>query len=507
MATKSSLAPPSGAAGALRTPDSAWDSRQLSELAQELAQLSVRELTRTSAPVREPRFIRNVEALLKRGFEPRQLADMVKLVAENSLHLSHPRYMAQQVAAPVPAAALVDGVVSALNQSLAVWRMSPAGTMLDRSLAQRFKKLFGLPRTAEGTFVPGGSFANLTGLLAARAGLDPKAWTRGGANIAVLCGEQTHYSIGRAAGIMGLGTASVFPIPIDKARRTDAGAVAGVVKKARKAGYRKFILVGTSGSTPTASFDDLVALGAAARQAGAWFHVDAAHGGGFLFSPRYKRLMRGVARADSIAFDPHKMMFMPLSAGYVLVRDGALLHRTFEQDAPYLFSAVERDYPDVGRFTIACSQRFEALKVWMALGAYGEGFFGELVEGVCAAAHAAYEYCLQSQVLEPVHEPAANIFCFRLRQRPKNAAASSRLHFALEEAVNGSGEGYISSTVIDGERTLRIVVMNPRSTAKHVLANLKLVERLAREEARSRLLSRPLALLSVGSLARSPVRP
>ncbi len=476
--------PPARARRARNAPETAyeraWNVSQLSRLARELAALAVAELTRASGPVRDPRFQARIERLLRRSFGPGEIAAVVKELSAASLHLCHPRYMAQQVAAPLPAAALVESAVASLNQSLAVWRMSPAGTPLDRALTRRFQRLFGYPAGAEGSFVPGGSFANLTALLAARGALDPRAWREGGARVALLCGEQAHYSLRRAAGILGLGTDAVFPIPLDRERRTDPAAVPAAVRDARRAGYRKFVLVATSGSTPTASFDRLRALAAQARAAGAWFHVDAAHGGGMMYSRRYRRLMAGIAQADSIAFDPHKMMFMPLAAGYVLVRRGDHLRRAFEQDAPYLFSAVERDYPDLARFTLACSQRFEALKVWLALEAYGERFFGVLAERACAAAAAAYAYCRSSALLEPVHRPAANIFCFRLRRRLSPASASSRLHFALEEAVNASGKGYLSSTELDGERVLRMVVMNPRSRPADAIANLRLVERLSR---------------------------
>src|SRR6185437_5375017 len=130
---------------------------------------------------------------------------------------------------------------------------------------------------------------------------------------------------------------SVFSIPSDALHRTDPAGVAPAARAARRAGFRRFVLVGTAGSTPTGSFDDLEALARAARALRAWFHVDAAHGGGMAFSPRLRKLLRGLERADSVAFDPHKMMFMPLAAGCVLVRSGRRLRAAFEQDAPYLF--------------------------------------------------------------------------------------------------------------------------------------------------------------------------
>jgi L-2,4-diaminobutyrate decarboxylase len=458
-----------------------WNPTVVRRQARELGRLAARELTRTGGPVRDPQFLLR----LKRGMGRRGTgADIVPLVSEvvkSSLHLCHPRFAAQQVAAPVPAAALVESVVAALNNSVAVWEMSPGATVIDREVMNLFKRLFGFSTRAEGSSVPGGAFANLTALLAARAKLEPQAWASGRARIAILAGAQTHYSVSRAAGILGLGADSVFTIPVDALYRTDASRTPDAFRAARKAGFRKFILVATSGSTPTGSCDDLPALAKIARREEAWLHVDAAHGGGLIFSRRHRHLLRGIDRADSIAFDPHKMLFMPLCASVVLVRDGRCLRNAFEQHAPYLFGGGKREFPDIGQFTLACSQRFDALKTWLTWKAYSNELWDELITGVCDVAHAAYQYCRRSKVLEPAHEPQTNIFCFALRHGPQSLPASDRLHWTIKEAVNASGEAYISSTVLRGRRVLRLVVMNPRTTAHDIVGVLKIVERVAKQ--------------------------
>lgn len=457
-----------------------WNPKVVERLAQDLGRLAARELTRTSGPVRAPDCVPRIKALLRREVTPEKLASVVSDFVDASLHLCHPRFAAQQVAAPIPVAALVESVVAALNNSLAVWEMSPAGTAIDRNLFDRFKRLFGYPARAEGSVVAGGGYANLTALLAARARFAPGAWKRGGARMAVLAGAQTHYSVSRAAGILGLGSDAVFTIPLDELYRTDARQVPAAFRAARRAGFRKFVLVATCGSTPTGSCDDLMAFGRIAQREGAWLHVDAAHGGGIAFSRRHRHFLRGIERADSIAFDPHKMLFMPLAAGAVLVHDGRLLRNAFEQNAPYLFSGGKRDYPDIGQFTIACSQRIDALKTWLTWKAYSSALWDELTTSVCEAAHAAHDYCARSRVLEPLHEPQLNILCFRLRQRPRSGAAQDKLHWEIKEAVNASGRAYISSTVLNGRRVFRSVVMNPRTTESDIVQVMREVERAAR---------------------------
>ena len=461
---------------------SVWDPRAVRKLARELADIAAEALAVESEAVRKRASEQLAARIIRGAAKKPDLVSLAREVRAASLALSHPRYGAQQVAAPIPAAALVESVVAAMNQSLAVWEMSPIATAIDRDLMAGFKKLFRYPRSAEGSLVPGGAFANLTALLAARDALEPRASKNGRARIAIIVGAQGHYSIARAAAILGLGRNAVFKVPLDAEYCTDVAQCDTAFSAARKAGFRKLILVGSSGSTPTGSFDDLVQLAKIARKHHAWFHVDAAYGAGLEFSRRFRWRLKGLDLADSLIFDPHKMMFMPLAAGGVLVRNGARLLEPLEEGAPYLFGSKRR-FPDLGQLTIACSQRFDALKVWLVWRVYGAALWDHLTTHVCDVTRAAYQYCSESDVLAPVHEPHSNIFCFRLRERGRD---SDRRHWAIKEEINESGFAYISSTVLDGRRVLRIVVMNPRTTSGDMCDILGRVERIAGRTKRSR---------------------
>ena len=460
-----------------------WHPAAVRKLGRELADIAAKALLVEDGPVRNPGASQFAAKLARRPARNTNLSAVVREIQRASLQLSHPRYVAQQVAAPIPAAALVESVVAAMNQSLAAWEMSPIATAIDRDLISRFKRLFGYSEKAEGSLVPGGAFSNLTGLLAARDWLEPGASKRGRARIALIAGAQSHYSVARSAAILGLGTDALFRVPIDPAFGTDSARVPEAFAAARKAGFRKFILIGSSGSTPTGSFDDLVALRKIATQHRAWFHVDAAHGGGIAFSRRFRKRLRGLGMADSITFDPHKMMFMPLSAGGLLVRDGARLAQPLQEHAPYLFGARRR-WLDIGQVTIACSQRFDALKVWLLWRAYGPQLWDALTTHACEVAQAAFQYCARSAVLEPSHEPHSNILCFHLRHT--SGPDADRKLWAIKEELNESGFGYLSSTVLDGRRVLRLVVMNPRTTAADVHEVLSRVERIAKGRRRDR---------------------
>ena len=459
-----------------------WEPEVVRRLARELADIAVEALTVKGGHARVPGAEQRAAGIIRRASRKPDLVALAQEIREASLRLSHPRYAAQQVAAPIPAAALVESVVAAMNQSLAVWEMSPVATAIDRDLMAGFKKLFRYPKSGEGSLVPGGAFANLTALLAARDSLEPRASKDGRARVAIMVGAQAHYSIARAAAILGLGRDAVFKVALDAEFCTDAQQCDRAFSSARRAGFRKFILVASSGSTPTGSFDDLDSLSEIAQKHRAWFHVDAAHGAGLAFSRRFRWRLEGIEKADSLIFDPHKMMFMPLAAGGVLVRDGARLAEPLKEGAPYLFGSKRR-FPDLGQLTIACSQRFDALKVWLVWRVYGAGLWDQLTTHVCDVVQAAFQYCSESKILEPVHEPHSNIFCFRLRER---GGDSDRRHWAMKEEINESGFAYISSTVLDGQRVLRIVGMNPRTRAEDLCDVLGRVEQIATQTKRSR---------------------
>lgn len=391
--------------------------------------------------------------------------------------LAHPMCMGHQVSPPLPAAVWVEPVISAMNQSLAVREMSPAGTLVERGLVRWLAGLAGLGPAAGGTFTSGGTEANFTGLLAARAHVQPDAWRRGvGADPPVLvCGEHAHYSVARAAGQMGIGVDSVVTVPT-RAFRMDADALPGILDGLAAAGRRVMAVVASAGSTATGSFDDLRAIADACKGRGIWLHVDAAHGGTALLSGSYRHLLDGIAHADTIAWDPHKMMLLPIPCSVVLARDEALLDAAFAQAAPYLFRGGTPERPiDQGVRSFACSRRFEALKLWVALQRYGTEGIAALHDRLCRLARELHDRVVRHPAFEALHEPQSNILCFRwtgATDEGITAEHMDELNLRLREAWNDSGDGWITTTVLDGRRVLRVTLMNPHTTTAHLGALL-----------------------------------
>lgn len=388
---------------------------------------------------------------------------LAQLVARHSIQLHHPSYMGHQVCPPFFESALADLLISVTNNSTAVWEMSPIGTVIEKEIVRWLANLAGYPETSEGTAVSGGSAANLTGLLAARARWNADASNAGKRPI-VIASRDAHYSIARAAAIMGIPAVDVLKVPTDDAHRMDVGGLEETLAAVEARDDATVLaIVATAGSTATGAFDRLDEIALLRDRFRTWLHVDAAHGASVLLSASLAHLVRGLERADSFSWDPHKMMWMPLSLGTILVREGRWLRRAFEADAPYLFNAGS---DNLGEMTIQCSKRADAIKLWLLLRSRGAGLIVEALERVTALTRYLYERLVASDDFEPVHEPDLNILCFRRKGFNDEQTAD------LRERLIRSGKAWITTTVLRGERVLRVTMMNPRTTESHIDAML-----------------------------------
>ncbi|CAN5735534.1 MAG: pyridoxal-dependent decarboxylase [Gemmatimonadetes bacterium] len=405
-----------------------------------------------------------------------------KDVVGEAIHLAHPMYMGHQVAPPLPQAVLADALASLLNNSIAVWEMSPTGTLVEAQVIRWMTGLIGFPEGSDGTIVSGGSAANLTGLLAAREAVFPGVWARGvaadseAADAVVFTSSHAHYSLERALGVMGLPESAAIAVE-GEGGRLDPESLSRQIAASRAEGKRPLAIVATAASTATGHFDDLDAISRVAQRERVWLHVDAAHGGSFMASPGLRSRLRGIERADSVAWDPHKMMFMPISAGAILIRDHRHLDAAFQQSAPYLFHLTpgESRSSDIGRRTLQCSKRFDALKIWVSLQHYGLDHFGRLLEKTVENTIVLHRIISAAADFEAMHEPEANILCFR--HLPGWIAGGSaeeidRLQDAVRARYNMSGKGWITATSLGGQRVLRVTMMNPHTESVHLEALL-----------------------------------
>lgn len=417
------------------------------------------------------------------------LSRHVRELIEQNIHLQHPGYLGHQVGAPVPASALAELATGVFNQSTAVYEMSPAATHLEHQTVRWLCGLIGWDGQADGVFTSGGSLGNLTALLAARNhSTGGAAWQKGvgsGPPLAFLVSEHAHYSVERAAGILGLGQEGVVRVPVDDHFRIHLPALADCYHAAQAQGRKVAAVVASAGTTATGSFDPLREIGEFCRAQGVWFHVDGAHGASVLLSPKYKHLAAGIELADSVIWDAHKMLFMPNISTALLFRNGAHGYEAFTQEASYLFGRHAFPEHDLALRTIECTRPMQSWQLWLSFQLYGARGLGELVAQKLDLAR-EFAALLKSQPdFQLATEPMCNILCFRHVPRSGTAPALSAEKLNEHQAgirrrVLASGKFFLVQTEINGKLYLRCTLMNALTTAEDLQRLIGVVRECAR---------------------------
>jgi L-2,4-diaminobutyrate decarboxylase len=403
-------------------------------------------------------------------------------------HLHHPGNVGHQVAPALPAAALAELAIGLLNQSMAVYEMSPCATHIEHQTVRWLCGLVGWDQRFDGVFTAGGSLGNLTALLAARNHVTGgAAWeqgTRAGAPLVFLVSEHAHYSVVRAAGILGLGQQNVLRVPVDGHFCMDMAALAECHRAAEAQGKKVAAVVGSAGTTATGAFDPLCEIGEFCRARGVWFHVDGAHGASVLLSPKYRDLAAGIELADSVAWDSHKMLFMPGLATALLFRDGTHGYEAFHQEASYLFARHSFPEHDLGLRTIECTRPVQAWKLWVAFQLYGTRGLGELVTQKIDLAREFAAMLKAAPDFELLTEPQCNILCFRHLPAGAETMSAKQLneHQAkVRQRILASGKFYLVQTGIGEKLYLRCTLMSALTTAQDLARLIGLVRECAME--------------------------
>lgn len=413
-------------------------------------------------------------------------------------HLHAPSYMGHQVAPVVPMAALVESLGSHANQGMAVYEMGPFSTVAERALVERLGAKIGWPAgTFDGVVTHGGAIGNTTALLTARNVRYPGAWEQGvdaaaraagRGTPAIITSGDSHYSIARSAGMLGVGTAHVLKAALDDRRRVDPARLERQLDDAARQGLDVFAMVASACTTPTGAFDPIDQMADIAARRGIWLHVDGAHGGSALMSRTHRDLLKGVERANSLVWDAHKMMFTPALCTFVFYRDKAHSYQAFRQDAPYLFDpgAPTRVATwDSAIRTVECTKRSMGMGLFGLMATFGDSLFEDLIDETFALTRRLYDLVVDAPDFEPVNDPRANIFCFRhipVSARSLPASDIGALQATIRRRLVESGEYYITQTTLDGVPALRVTMMNPLCEERDLTGLLDAIRRVGARE-------------------------
>lgn len=401
-------------------------------------------------------------------------ARLFDTVIRRSIHTHHPKYIGHQVAPTVPVAALATLVSAQLNNGMAVYEMGQASTAIEKVVIKKFTNKIGWDN-GDGFLTSGGTLANLTALLTARkAKAQSDVWSEGhSAKLAILVSEEAHYCVDRAARIMGLGTQGIIKIPVDQYYKIKTDVLTKAYNTATQKGYEVIAIVGSAPSTSTGVHDDLEAISAFAKAKNIWFHIDAAHGGAAIFSPKYKHLLNGIQGADSVIVDGHKMMGTSAITTVVLYRNSADSYSTFNQQAQYLWEQNEDpEWFNMAKRTFECTKSMMSLRFFAIWNAYGGQFFDDFVTTLYDAGRQFAKLLTEAPDFEMLLPPESNIVCFRY---VKNLQTSQYdvVNKKIRQTLLEDGEFYIVATQLQKGYYLRTTFMNPFTTQEHMEELLK----------------------------------
>ncbi len=393
---------------------------------------------------------------------------------------AHPRMFGYVQSPGTPIAAFADLLASTLNANLTVWRSAPAPVEVERLTIDWIRQILGFNAEAGGLFVSGGSMANLAALAAARQTKDCSS-----GRLRIYASSETHFSIVKAAALLGIGRENVCHIAVDERFRIRTDDLVVKITADLEAGCVPLCVVANAGTVNTGAVDPLAEIREIANRFQLWMHVDGSYGALAILAKSARELFAGIERADSVALDPHKWLYLPVDVGCVIYRDPEIVHAAFAHEAEYTrIIGQEADeafaFWDYGP---ELSRRFRALKVWMLLKGVGVDALSEAIENNLACARHLESMVRASDDFEMAAPVELSIFCFRhmpaqLRnESPKTIDAfNERLLVALQR----DGSSYLSNATLGGRFALRGCVLNYRTTLHDIEILLDDLRRVAK---------------------------
>ncbi|MCM3431233.1 pyridoxal phosphate-dependent decarboxylase family protein [Brevibacillus invocatus] len=394
------------------------------------------------------------------------------------VHTPHPRYFGLFNPRPNFMGIMADTITAAFNPQLAAWSHAPIAVEMENYVLKEIASKFGyLAEAADGTFTTGGAEVNLTAVLTALVHRFPSYAKEGLRSLpthpVMYASAESHHSLVKAARTCGLGTDSLRMIKTDSEMQLDVHALHHQIQVDRAAGYTPFLIFATGGTTGTGAIDPINEMANLAEREQLWLHVDAAYGGAAVFIPELRDLLRGIERADSITFDAHKWMSVPIGAGIYITRHKHILHKTFSITADYMpKEGADLDVIDPFTHSIQWSRRFIGLKVYLSLVTVGwEGYRSILQHQTEMGNRLRRELACSNWKV--INDTALPVVCFT----DSNTQSTFKSNFAsfICQEILRSGLAWISVYEINKVPVLRACITNYDTTEEDIMVLMQLL--------------------------------
>ncbi|MGE5498934.1 MAG: pyridoxal phosphate-dependent decarboxylase family protein [Syntrophothermus sp.] len=355
--------------------------------------------------------------------------------------------------------ALADYLAAVTNRYAGVYFAAPGAVEMENMLIDWMAGLIGYPKDTGGNLTSGGSIANLTGIVTARDFKEIKA--RDIERSVIYMTTQVHHSVDKAIRIAGLKECVQRFIPVDGSFRMCTDLLENAIKEDKSNGLNPFLVIASAGTTDTGAVDPLQHIGEIASANSLWFHLDAAYGGFFIMAESAKALLKGMELSDSVIMDPHKSLFLPYGSGAVLIKDKMSLLASHHYTANYMQDAYEGH----GEFSPAdlspeLSKHFRGLRLWLPLKLLGTVPFSDSLEEKIQLTRYFHEKLQSMPGFETGPYPDLSVSTFRYIPEKGNADEFNK---NLVSEIHKDGRLFLSSTVLNGNYTLRLAVLSFRT--------------------------------------------
>ena len=435
--------------------------------------------SRMQSPIVIPSRAEELSALLPRelphsGLSITQVLTEVQSVTDRYCRrIAHPGFFGFIAPAGLPTDPLAHALVVALNQNVTGYPASPAAASIERTVVNWLSDLVGYPQDADGVMLSGGSMANMTAIGAALINRFGASFRNEGLIAAagakqptIVCSEAVHFSIQRAAALLGIGIDQVVSVEVDDCFRMRPDRLAAALE----AQNCPICVVASAGTTTTGAVDPLDEIASICKEAGVWFHVDAAYGGGALLSPELKPLFAGIEHADSVTIDLHKWFYLALDGSVILYRDPSIAKQMFYESSDYVQYPFDGP-PEMHMFfhlSPELSRRFRALPLYIALRHYGADRLGRNVLHNYQCAQYMSHLIQEAQELDLVAAPQLSILCFRYVSPELDENTIDGINYRIRETIEYEGDFLMSPTDILSRPVLRVCINNHATRAHHV---------------------------------------
>jgi aromatic-L-amino-acid/L-tryptophan decarboxylase len=419
------------------------------------------------------------------------LGDIDRLIVPGMVHWSHPMFLGY-FGWTTTAPGILGEILSApLNVNAMTWRTCPAATEVETVVIDWIRQWVGLPRDFDGVVYDTASVGIMHALAVAREEAAPFVRNRGLTGRAdlprfrIYASDQAHNAVEKAAIALGIGEENVRRVSSDGEFRMEVSLLREMIAVDRQSGFKPMAVIGTAGTTSTASVDPIAELADLCREEKLWLHIDAAYGGGFAILPDYKWITEGWSDADSVIINPHKSLFVPLDFSVLYVRDLERLRRVFTLAPPDVLRRdtvkATKNYMDYG---IQLGRRFRALKAWVIFRSFGrEGIAARLRE--CARlANVLADWIKSDNRFELAAPVSMGVVCFRFVGGDESKI--DQLNNEIVEKINASGRAYLTQTKLWGRTVMRIGLGNVLTTEEHLRRAWGMIRETANELNRER---------------------